>query len=195
MCIFASVQSNWLLLLNEWMDWCKVDYGKKRKIAVNVFVKVWINWFSLYYISVSWTCSGDVFRQIWTSSDHIYLYFSIMEIRLRCFLSDLDIQWSRLFIFQYHGNTVEMFFVRYGHPVITFTLKDLIPVREIISTKLLHVLQQSLPFLNITNIRPQVSILNYLTLSVVQYSQRHSMINHCERRISRLSVNIILLLK
>ena len=80
-----------------------------------------------------------------------------------------------------------MFFVRYGHPVITFTLKDLIPVREIISTKLLHVLQQSLPFLNITNIRPQVSILNYLMLSIVQYSQRHSMINHSERRITRLS--------
>ena len=82
-----------------------------------------------------------------------------------------------------------MFFVRYGHPVITFTLKDLIPVREIISTKLLHVLQQSLPFLNITNIRPQVSILhvNYLMLSIVQYSQRHSVINHRERRITRLS--------
>lgn len=50
-----------------------------------------------------------------------------------------------------------MFFVRYGRPVTTFSIEDLIPVKEIISLRLLHTLQQTLPFLNITNIRPQVS--------------------------------------
>ncbi|CAG2198368.1 PTPRR [Mytilus edulis] len=59
----------------------------------------------------------------------------------------------------YHGNTVEMFFVRYGRPVTTFSIEDLIPVKEIISLRLLHTLQQTLPFLNITNIRPQQAIL------------------------------------
>ncbi|XP_063400960.1 tyrosine-protein phosphatase non-receptor type 5-like isoform X3 [Mytilus trossulus] len=59
----------------------------------------------------------------------------------------------------YHGNTVEMFFVRYGRPVTTFSIEDLIPVKEIVSLKLLHTLQQTLPFLNITNIRPQQAIL------------------------------------
>lgn len=59
----------------------------------------------------------------------------------------------------YHGNTVEMFFVRYGRSVMTFSEDDLIPVREIITESLLHFLQRTLPFLNITNIRPQQEIL------------------------------------
>ncbi|KAL3842620.1 hypothetical protein ACJMK2_020613 [Sinanodonta woodiana] len=59
---------------------------------------------------------------------------------------------------RYHGNDVEMFFVKNGHNFIIFSLDDLLPARGIANPVTLNSIKHKVPGLNITSIYSQHEI-------------------------------------
>ena len=58
--------------------------------------------------------------------------------------------------FQYHGNDVEMFFVKAGSEPLLFSLDDLIPSEDVVQDDIVENVKKKVPALNITTIYMQV---------------------------------------
>ena len=63
------------------------------------------------------------------------------------------------FYFQYHGNDVEMFFVKAGSEPLLFSLDDLILAEDVVQGNLVTNVKKKVPVLNITSIYTQVRFI------------------------------------
>ena len=74
--------------------------------------------------------------------------------------------------FQYHGNDVEMFFVKAGSEPLLFSLDDLILAEDVVQGNLIKNVKKKVPALNITTIYTQVSLIGHIFVHFLAHLSR-----------------------